>query len=62
MAVPKKRTSKQRKRKRRTHFKAEHVTVNTCPKCGDLKVPHRVCPNCGDYRGESVLEVGLDRI
>ena len=47
MAVPKKRTSKQRKRKRRTHYKAEGVTVNNCPNCGDPKVPHRVCPNCG---------------
>lgn len=60
MAVPKKRTSKQRKRKRRTHFKAEGVTTHSCPNCGDPKVPHRVCPNCGHYRGESVLEVDLD--
>ncbi|MCH2461466.1 MAG: 50S ribosomal protein L32, partial [Gemmatimonadetes bacterium] len=34
MAVPKRRTSTQRKRKRRTHFKAQAVTVNACPKCG----------------------------
>ena len=60
MAVPKKRTSKQRKRKRRTHFKAKSVSVNTCPKCGDLKIQHSVCPNCGEYKGEPVLEVGLD--
>lgn len=57
MAVPKKRTSKQRKRKRRTHYKAETIALQSCPKCGDPKRPHRVCPNCGDYRGESVLEV-----
>ena len=60
MAVPKKRTSKQRKRKRRTHFKAERVSVNTCPKWGDAKGPPRVCPNCGEYRGEPVLEGGLE--
>ena len=57
MAVPKKRTSKQRKRKRRTHYKAEPVTTHACPKCGDPKLPHRVCPTCGHYRGEPVLEV-----
>ena len=57
MAVPKKRTSKQRKRKRRTHIKAEPVTVYTCPKCGDPKEPHRVCPACGHYRGQPVLEI-----
>ena len=60
MAVPKKRTSKQRKRKRRTHYKAESVAVHTCPKCGDAKRPHRVCPTCGHYRGEPVLEVDVD--
>lgn len=57
MAVPKKRTSKQRKRKRRTHYKAEDIAVQSCPKCGDPKRPHRVCPNCGHYRGEAVIEV-----
>jgi len=60
MAVPKKRTSKQRKRKRRTHFKADPVAVHTCPNCGDAKVPHRVCSNCGYYRGEPVLEIEAD--
>lgn len=60
MAVPKRRVSKQRKRKRRTHFKAEKVAVATCPRCGDPKLPHRVCTACGYYRGESILEVELD--
>ncbi|HSM59712.1 MAG TPA: 50S ribosomal protein L32 [Longimicrobiales bacterium] len=60
MAVPKKRTSKQRKRKRRTHYKAEPVTTHTCPKCGDPKAPHRVCPSCGHYRGEPVLTVDIE--
>ena len=59
MAVPKKRTSKQRKRKRRTHYKAEDPTVQSCPRCGDPKAPHRVCPNCGYYRGEAVLDVDV---
>lgn len=60
MAVPKKRTSKQRKRKRRTHYKAESPDVNTCPQCGDNKLPHRVCPSCGSYRGEQVLDVEIE--
>ena len=57
MAVPKKRTSKQRKRKRRTHYKAENPTVQICEKCGDPRQPHRVCPSCGHYRGETVVDV-----
>ena len=60
MAVPKKRTSKQRKRKRRTHFKAEPVVTQACPRCGDPKRPHRVCGSCGYYRDTAVLEVDID--
>jgi large subunit ribosomal protein L32 len=57
MAVPKKRVSKQRKRKRRGHHKAEAASLQACPRCGDPKVTHRVCPSCGYYRGEAVLDV-----
>ncbi len=60
MAVPKKRTSKQRQRKRRTHYKADAVATHECPQCGDPKRPHRVCPTCGHYRGEQVVEVEID--
>ncbi len=59
MAVPKKRTSKQRKRKRRTHYKAEAASTQSCDRCGDPKLPHRVCPSCGYYRGEQVVEVDV---
>lgn len=57
MAVPKKRVSKQRKRKRRTHHKAGLAAAVPCPKCGEPKLPHRVCPACGTYRDEVVIEV-----
>lgn len=57
MAVPKRRVSKQRKRKRRGHHKAEAAAVTACPRCGDPKLPHRVCPSCGTYRGQQVVEV-----
>jgi large subunit ribosomal protein L32 len=57
MAVPKKRTSKQRKRKRRTHHKVDVPNLVACKNCGDPKLPHRVCPTCGTYKGEQVIEV-----
>ena len=57
MAVPKKRPSKQRKRKRRTHYKAETPAHQTCPRCGDFRRPHRVCPSCGHYRDRAVIEI-----
>lgn len=57
MAVPKRRQSKQRQRKRRTHVKAQMPVVRACPRCGDPKVPHRICPTCGYYRSVQRLEV-----
>lgn len=57
MAVPKKRVSKQRKRKRRTHHGADMPGLVPCSQCGDPKLPHKVCPTCGSYRGEQIIEV-----
>ena len=57
MAVPKRRQSKQRQRKRRTHVKAAMPTVNPCPQCGDPHIPHRVCGNCGYYNRVQRIEV-----
>src|SRR5439155_485548 len=57
MAVPKRRTSKRKKRARRTHYKAAPIALQPCPRCGDLKRPHRVCPTCGYYRDEQRLPV-----
>ena len=57
MAVPKRKVSKQRKRKRRGAMKAEVPASNRCAKCGDPKQPHHVCPTCGTYRGEQIIQV-----
>jgi large subunit ribosomal protein L32 len=57
MAVPKRRTSKSKKRKRRTHYKAATPTLNPCPKCGAARQPHHVCPNCGFYKGVKRLVI-----
>lgn len=58
MAVPKRRTSKARKNKRRTHFKLEVPGMTLCPECGELKKSHHVCPSCGKYDGKEVVAVG----
>lgn len=52
MAVPKRRTSKRKKRARNTHKAAAPVVLQSCPQCGSPKRPHRVCPECGYYRGK----------
>lgn len=56
MAHPKRKTSKQRRNKRRTHYKATAPTLATCTNCGDTVQYHRVCPSCGYYRGQLAVE------
>ncbi|MBV54350.1 MAG: 50S ribosomal protein L32 [Candidatus Marinimicrobia bacterium] len=55
MALPKRRQTKTRGRKRRTHWKAKAPQLSTCPQCHQAKLPHRACPNCGYYRGRPVI-------
>jgi large subunit ribosomal protein L32 len=56
MAVPKKRTSRTRRDKRRATHKAEKARLNLCPRCHSPRLPHRVCPTCGTYKGREVVE------
>jgi large subunit ribosomal protein L32 len=57
MAVPKRRTSKSRKRLRRGHHAAASVRPQACPRCSSPKLAHRVCDSCGYYGGKKVVEV-----
>lgn len=57
MAVPKRRTSKTRKRKRRTHQKLDLPAMNVCSNCGEIKLNHRVCKSCGFYDGRQVKKI-----
>ncbi len=56
MAVPKRKTSKSRRDKRRTHDSLEAPGLSLCPQCHSPRRPHRVCPVCGTYRGREVIE------
>jgi large subunit ribosomal protein L32 len=56
MAHPKHKVSKQRRNKRRTHYKATKKTLATCSNCGATIQLHRVCPECGYYRGKLAVE------
>ncbi len=58
MAVPKKKTSKARTRRRRAaNMKLELPKLAICPNCGIKKLPHRVCLKCGFYKGRVVIDV-----
>ena len=56
MAHPKRKTSKTRRDKRRTHYKAVAPTVTTCSNCGAPVLYHRVCAECGYYKGKQAVE------
>jgi len=59
MAVPQRRTSKTRKRKRRTHLKLTVPGMHTCsnPECEALIPAHKACPSCGQYKGRQVVKL-----
>ena len=55
MPNPKRRHSKSRGRKRRTHDALQAVGSSSCPNCQAPKLPHRVCAKCGYYDGRQVF-------
>lgn len=56
MAVPKRKTSAQRRDKRRTHYTIQAKQLAKCDHCGAPKQPHRVCDACGYYGGREVMQ------
>ncbi len=57
MAHPKSRISKQRKRKRRTHYVSVAPNVGKCSNCAAPALFHHVCGTCGYYRGKQAIVV-----
>ena len=55
-AVPKHKLGKGRKGRRRSHNALPERNLVPCPKCHELRLPHRVCPSCGNYKGIEVIE------
>lgn len=49
-ALPKRRISKGRKNRRRSHNALVLKGVSKCPKCGATKRSHFECENCGTYK------------
>ena len=67
-AVPFRKVSKTRGRKRRTHYKISANSTTTCPKCGDEKDSYedicddckrkieQTCPKCNGYKFSSFID------
>jgi large subunit ribosomal protein L32 len=56
-ALPKRRISKGRGGRRRSHLARQAKRLVPCPQCHELRLPHHVCPNCGSYKGTEVIEI-----
>lgn len=57
MAVPKRKTTKSRRNKRRSHHALPAGSYHECSNCGETKRPHHLCQACGQYDGREVVEV-----
>ncbi len=57
MAVPKKKHTKSRRNKRRSHHALGKIKLSFCSKCKEPILPHRFCPFCGTYKGREVIDV-----
>jgi large subunit ribosomal protein L32 len=53
--LPKRRISRTRRDKRRTHDSLKVKNLVQCSNCGEMRLPHRVCPECGHYKGREVI-------
>jgi len=57
MPVPKKKHSKSRRDKRRSHDSLTPPKIVSCPQCNEPRLPHHICSHCGYYKKEAVIEV-----
>jgi large subunit ribosomal protein L32 len=53
MPNPKRRHSKQRTAKRRSHDFLTPTGTTNCPNCGEKKLSHTVCGKCKTYKGRT---------
>ncbi|MCA8983100.1 MAG: 50S ribosomal protein L32 [Planctomycetaceae bacterium] len=56
MCLPKRRQSKSRSRKRRSHDAVRPLKLQFCSNCGRPTPSHTICPSCGFYMGRTMLE------
>ncbi|MBI2174296.1 MAG: 50S ribosomal protein L32 [Candidatus Omnitrophica bacterium] len=57
MALPKRKHSKSRRDKSRTHWKLKLSSLTKCPQCAAAIMPHRICTSCGYYRGRQLVTI-----
>ncbi len=58
--LPKRKHSRSRRDRRRSHDALTLRHLVRCSKCGEYKPSHQVCPTCGTYRGHEVIAIDED--
>jgi large subunit ribosomal protein L32 len=58
---PKRKHSKGKVGRRRSHDFLTPSNLVACPNCGEMRLPHTVCPNCGHYKGREVIEIEKEK-
>ena len=56
MAVPKRKTSKSRRNKRRSHHRISSINIVEDKKSGEYRLSHHVDLKSGIYNGKQILE------
>tara|TARA_B100000029_G_scaffold103766_1_gene94326 strand:- start:4258 stop:4437 length:180 start_codon:yes stop_codon:yes gene_type:complete len=56
MAVPKRKTSKSRRNKRRSHHKIESANVIEDKKSGEFRLSHHIDLKTGFYNGKQIID------
>ena len=57
MAVPKRKTSKSRRNKRRSHHKISNLNIVEDKKSGEYRLSHHVDLKSGFYNGKKILDI-----
>ena len=56
MAVPKRKTSKSKRNKRRSHHRISSINIIEDKKSGEFRLSHHVDSKTGLYNGKQILE------
>ena len=57
MAVPKRKTSKSRRNKRRSHHRVSEVNILEDKKSGEYRLSHHIDLKSGFYNGKKILDI-----
>jgi large subunit ribosomal protein L32 len=61
VAVPKRKTSRANRNKRRTHDVVKLLNITECPRCHSKKIAHHVCMECGYYKNNEFIPQEKDK-